>query len=144
MQLRIKNNKSPEEVERVSEKLQSMRAGEYLVIIEKCFPSRSLDQNAYYWAVPVKIIAEYIGDDSREADRIIKSEILQDRILLPNGKIVEVVGEHKNLSTAEFTNFIDRVRVWATNELNVHIPAPNEISDELLEEIDRKYNSMFY
>lgn len=144
MEFFLSDNKSATEWEKITSRIMKMKAGEYRITAEKIFPARSLDQNAYWWAVPVKIVAEHIGEDAKTADRLLRAACLSETILLPNGKAMEVIGEHKNLTTAEFTKLIDRARIWCKNELNIHIPAPNEIDDKALMEIDTRYNAMFY
>lgn len=144
MELHLKNNKDEADVAAILKRITKMKSGEYLLTVTKVFPARSLDQNAYYWAVPVKVIAEYIGDDEKAADRLIRAACLSETILLPNGSAMQIVGEHKSLTTAEFARFIDRVRVWAKNDHDVPIPAPNEVSDKELIEISERYNSLFY
>ena len=43
------------------------------------------------------------------------------------GKFIPVVGSTTRMDTIEFTDYIERVRQWAGEELNIQIPEPDKI-----------------
>jgi hypothetical protein len=86
---------------------------------------RSLDQNAYWWAVPVRLIAEYCGYDPEQMHYALLGE-WQGYVDGPVGPPVPRCSSSSKLTTAEFTELIDWVQRWAAEELDVQIPSPGE------------------
>ena len=86
---------------------------------------RSLDQNAYWWAVPVAIIAEYCGYEPEQMHYALLGEWrgYDDG---PVGPPVPRVSSSSKLTTAEFTELIEWVQRWAATELDLQIPSPGE------------------
>ena len=85
---------------------------------------RSLDQNAYWWSVPVAILADHCGYEPDQMHYVLLGE-WRGYVDGSLGKVPRCTSSSK-LSTAEFTELIEWVQRWAAMELNVQIPAPNE------------------
>ncbi len=87
-------------------------------------PQRSLDQNAYWWAVPVAILSEHTGYEPEQMHYVLLGEWrgYEDG---PRGHKVPRCCSSSKLTTAEFTELIEWVQRWAA-ELDCQIPAPNE------------------
>jgi hypothetical protein len=84
------------------------------------------------WAIVYKYIADYTGHSTEEIHSACKQMFLpKDHLLM--GKDVEVVipKSTKNLSTVELEEYLMRVRVWASTELSLSIPLPNQPNDLL-------------
>ena len=86
---------------------------------------RSRDQNAYWWAVPVAILAEHCGYEPEQMHYAILGQWRGYIEGLGGQQIPRCVSSSK-LNTAEFTELIEWVQRWAAMELDVQIPAPNE------------------
>jgi hypothetical protein len=92
---------------------------------------RSSNQNQYYWGVVVAMIGEHIGESNPETVH----EILK---VAHNFEIRSVmVGHHLRvplsttaLSTADFEAYLERIRRWASEFLELYIPTPNEVPHE--------------
>lgn len=91
---------------------------------------RSLNQNAYYWAVVVPMVGQAMGETDIEAiHEVLKHE---------HNYYLSKVGEHEiriplstaDLNTADFEAYLERVRRWASEFFNLYIPLPNEVADE--------------
>jgi hypothetical protein len=82
---------------------------------------RSGAQNRYYWAVVVPLIADHCGYDHQEMHEALKFRYLQTH----EGPMPRVRST-ADLSTAEFTEYIDAVRRLAA-EMGCVIPGPGEI-----------------
>ena len=85
---------------------------------------RSNEQNAYYWGVVLKTIADYAGYRGEQEITGIHEE-LKRMFLQKIGKL-NIVKSTSSLNTAEFTDYIENIRLWAAQELGVYIPDPNE------------------
>ena len=93
---------------------------------------RSVEQNAYLHAVPLKLIAEHTGysiDELKdyllmEAFGTIEKDVMGTQIVRPAKR-------SSDLNTKEFSWFIEWIAAWAMNTLGLLIPMPNEtITDQ--------------
>ena len=101
--------------------------GEYWITVERKKAKRSLDQNAYWWAVPVKILAEHCGYTENQMHYALLGECFGYTSGL-NGRPMPVKPSSSDLSVEEFTHLIDWCLTWAAAELGVIIPNPNEVA----------------
>jgi hypothetical protein len=85
---------------------------------------RSDRQNAYYWSVIVGMLAEFCGYDQDAMHEALKWKFLR----LEADSPLPTVRSTASLSTHEFEEYVERVRLWAGADLGVNIPLPNEVS----------------
>jgi hypothetical protein len=99
-------------------------AGEVDITIAKHRKSRSERENRYYWGVVIPILQMHIGEENKE----VVHEWVQIAVghvqMMPVG--IQVPFGTKNLTTEEFEAYATKVRMWASKELGVYIPLPNE------------------
>ena len=86
---------------------------------------RTLNQNRYWWAVPVKILAEECGYTPSQMHYALLGECF-GYTEGPSGKPVPVRPSSSELNVGEFQKLIDWVLDWAPAELNCVIPAPTD------------------
>lgn len=94
---------------------------------------RSNNQNRYYWGVVVNELSEHTGFTPDEVHEILKHKFLWKVLFVKakSGTDKVLVGKSTaQLTTAEFENFMRDVRQWASIELGVWIPEPNEAPTE--------------
>lgn len=91
---------------------------------------RSLDQNAYWWAVPVAILAEHCGYEPEQMHYALLGEWRGYEPGL-NGIPMPRCASSSKLTTGEFTELIDWVQRWAATELDCQIPAPSEWASQV-------------
>jgi hypothetical protein len=87
---------------------------------------RSTNQNKYYHAIVVGMIADETGHDPEEIHEILKAKFLPRQFTVFNGEEVELDKSTTRLSTQEFEEFLDRIRAFAAQELCLLIPLPHE------------------
>ena len=80
---------------------------------------RSNNQNRYYWGIVVDIIGKELGYTADETHEALKMKFLLDR----RGKI-PTVRSTTVLTTKEFEDYLEDVRMWASKFLNISIPNP--------------------
>lgn len=97
--------------------------GEYITTISKRKKTRSLNENKYYHAVVVKLIADYCGYSPEECHEALKWHFL--RVYSDKKHVPPTVKSTTELSTSEFELFCSEVRMWASKELGLFIPEPN-------------------
>lgn len=103
--------------------------GDVVVVVRPAQRARSLAALAYYWGVVVEHIADHTGHTPDEVHELMKTILLPKHLVVAdgNGEIVEdrvVGGSITALSSAEFAAYVDRVREYAAEHLDVVIPDP--------------------
>lgn len=87
---------------------------------------RSENENRYYHAVPVKILAEHFGEFPKAMHHNLAWMFLKVQDL-PYPKRRSTT----TLTPAEFEDYTEKIRVWALTEHKIRIPLPNEFDLEL-------------
>jgi hypothetical protein len=98
----------------------------FVVEIQRAKENRTLPQNKYYWGVVVKIIAQHTGYTSEETHQVLAAMFLSYE---SNGRTF--VRSTTKLNTVEFSDYSERCRTWAQTEMDVYIPLPNEITQDM-------------
>lgn len=104
----------------------------------KRFQKRRTDpQNDYYWGVIVLLAGQAMGYEPKiSQDKDAVHEILKwncnfEMRIVGRGadrKEMQAPRSTADLSTAEFEAYCERCRNWASVELNLYIPLPNEVA----------------
>jgi len=106
------------------------------VTVEKVKHPRSNQQNRYLWGVCYKLIADYTGADVEEVHEGMKWKFAKKHISYSvpithainlNATVLETVRSTADMDTILFTEYIEKVRRWAAEELRINIPDPNEV-----------------
>ncbi len=106
----------------------STLAGQPLeVIIRKRRTQRTIDQNAYWWAVPVRLLADHCGYSDDQMHYALLGECFGYTVG-PTGKHVPNKPASSKLTVDEFTRLIEWVLVWGPTEMGVEIPAPESVA----------------
>jgi hypothetical protein len=104
--------------------LHSLEGKRVTVTVEKEKRKRSNQQNKYYWGVVLQLIAEHTGEDPENIHEALKAHFAPKHVV---GNIV-IPSATRYLDTIDFSLFIEKVRRWAAEELNINIPDPNEVT----------------
>lgn len=114
------------------QQIAQLREGwEVEVAVTRRRATRSLPQNAYYWGVVVELIAEHTGYTPDEIHDICKAMFIPKRLAVQDGN-GEIVGEYviggstRTLNKVQFGEYVEAIRRWAADTLDVVIPDPNE------------------
>lgn len=103
------------------------KEGKYVqVVVGDIEKGRSSQQNRYYFGVVLKLISDYTGDNVNDLHEYFKEQYAPK-------KMTKVLNEKKErpmstteMSTVEFNEYIERIRAFAAQELQVVIPDPGE------------------
>ncbi len=95
------------------------------VTVRKWQDKRSLDQNAYWWAVPVKILAAECGYTASQMHYALLGECF-GYFTGPTGKPVPVKPSSSELTVGDFSKLIEWVLAFGPTELGIMIPAPDD------------------
>lgn len=95
-----------------------------MVTAEKMRKHRTDDQNRYYRGVVLKMVADHSGYCGQEELEALHYEMR--RRFLPNRGRLNIPVSTTALDTVEMTEYIENIRRWAAEELQLYIPDPNE------------------
>ena len=82
------------------------------IIVRKWRARRSLNQNAYFHGVVLKMLQEVTGYAGAEGMDELK-DILEDKFLRVPTKLGYRTRESEDLNTKEFEDFLEEIRLWA-------------------------------
>jgi hypothetical protein len=93
---------------------------------------RSLNQNAYYWAVVVPLIADAMGEDDAETTHeVLKYECNYEMRAIGKGgerREIRYPLSTADLDTLAFEAYCERCRRFAAEFFSIYIPLPNEVA----------------
>lgn len=104
--------------------LRTFQDGEAELIVQRKRNPRSLDQNAYWHAIPVNLMADEWGVSHDQAHYLLLGE-WKGYIDGPLGRL-PICASSSKLTRDEFSELITWVLDYGPAEWNVYIPAPSE------------------
>ncbi len=109
--------------------LTSLFPGEYELIVRKPKKVRSSRANRYYWGVVLKLIAEHTGEDMEDLHNHFSFKHLGY-----SGKSGKLVSRRSTamLSKEEFTEYMDKVMLWAMQYLEITFPDPEAVDYQFI------------
>lgn len=100
------------------------------VTIERETNRRTLSQNALMWAWiddVVEHVIEHTGHDKDEIHDFFKAKFLPTRLIRIENEIQRATGSTKSLTTKEMTDYMNKIYAWATTELGLFLPVPEDL-----------------
>lgn len=109
-------------------KLRSLEGKYARVSIRQEGKVRSLNQNAYLWGVVYSMISAESGHTTEEVHEYMKATFLPRHFIrLGDSRKEQQIGKSTTtLTTTEFEEYLQRIRAFAAQELNLVIPLPHE------------------
>ena len=111
----------------IKEHMQNLPDGEYEIAIQrvpKHEVCRSTKQNAYYWGVVLGEITEPTGHTAEELHEAFKAEFLT----IDKMHGLRIIGSTTDITTMAFEDYLRKIRDFASSNLGVYIPKPNEVN----------------
>ncbi len=96
------------------------------LVLRKRKSKRSLDQSAYWWAVPVRMIAMETGEDPDAVHYALLGACWGWKPSEALRREIPVVSSSRKLTVDEFSHLIEWVGPFAMEVFGVSIPLPNE------------------
>ena len=93
---------------------------------------RSNEFNNYYWAIVVAMISERLRELGHDIDKDLTHEFLKGRFLYSEltdpgtGEVMKIPKKTSELATGEFMEYLEHVKQFAAETLDLYIPDPNE------------------
>jgi hypothetical protein len=116
---------------RLQQDLKAFSGSSVEIIIRKK-NRRSNQQSRYYWGVVVKEVQLALIDLGNPFDPETVHEFLKDKfnkkeIVGPGGEVLDYFGSSTaTLNAGEFSEYVERIAMWASEMLGITIPAPNQ------------------
>jgi len=107
--------------------LKQYEGKEAFLVIKPYKDSRSDNQNRYYWGVVIKLLCDEIGYLPEEMHEILKQKFLSTRTVKIGNEEYSISDSSSTLNTTEFEDYLSKVRTWASQDLELLIPLPNDI-----------------
>lgn len=118
----------PEQVNETRWRLSRWKGRKVTVKVTPYRKRRSLSQNAWYWGVIVPYVQGHLNEGRTiqlSEDQV--HEVLKSAFI---GQEQTPLGwapcESKGLTTAQFSDYCEKIRAHASSEWELHIPGPNE------------------
>lgn len=106
-------------------KFLSSHPGETFIFHVK--KNRTNQQNNYYWLI-LTMIGNEIGMTKEDVADIMKFKFLLTEIVNEQtGEVFQRLKSTRELSKPEMADFIDKIIMFASTELGIRIPEPNEL-----------------
>lgn len=102
--------------------ISKCKPGRYVMTIEKDHPTRSGQENRYYWGLILKTIGDELGYTPEECHAIFGEMFLSYE---KNGR--QFVRTTTKLKTVEFEEYLEKIRRFAAMDLHINLPLPNEV-----------------
>jgi hypothetical protein len=146
IKLKEKVQIDPERLElldRLYDKIEELKEGEYNLYILDQKPNRSLQQNRYYFGVVLRTLSEHTGESVENLHEVLKFKFNPKVISFSGMEETKVGGSTKDMTTEVFMEYIDKIRQWALDMLDFYIPLPQEVtgqdySDLYIQAVDLK------
>lgn len=113
--------------------LTELPKGRYRLLIEKYRRKKSNPQLGYLFACIYPFVLKGLNDlgweftDLDQVDAECKKRFASQPILnRDTGEIMEIPALKRDMTTTEFATYVNAIRDWASEYLNVYIPEPGE------------------
>jgi len=92
--------------------------------------TRSQQQNSYYWGVVVQMLSDHTGYTPDEMHAYLKTKFIPKRLAVnaSNGIICDelvIGGSTRTMSTIQFGEYMESIRQWAAETVDLYIPDPD-------------------
>lgn len=120
----------------LDKELIGLPKGRYRIIVEKYRKKKSNPQLGYLYACIYPFVLKGLNDLGWEftsldqVDVECKKRFASQEILNRHtGEIMEIPALKRDMTTTEFATYVNAIRDWASEYLNVYIPEPGEQTD---------------
>lgn len=128
-----KANDSPPKIDFLLERLRSLPDGDYSITIAPNRRMRSTQQNAYLWGVVYPAVLFGLQDagweiiDEEQVHEYCKQAFATREVINKDtGEVLSLPSSTARMQTAEFNVYVDKIKAFALEYLNITIPEPNE------------------
>lgn len=117
----------------LNEMLDSLPLGDYVITITPNRKTRSTQQNAYLWGIVYPAVLFGLQDagweiiDEEQVHEYCKQAFAAREVINKDtGEVLSLPSSTASMQTAEFNAYVDKIKAFALEYLNITIPEPNE------------------
>ena len=117
----------------LNETLDSLPLGDYVITITPNRKTRSNQQNAYLWGIVYPSVLFGLQDagweiiDEEQVHEYCKQAFAAREVINKDtGEVLSLPSSTARMQTAEFNVYVDKIKAFALEYLNITIPEPNE------------------
>ena len=117
----------------LNETLERLPIGEYTITITPNRKTRSNQQNAYLWGIVYPAVLFGLQDagweiiDEEQVHEYCKQAFAAREVINKDtGEVLSLPSSTARMQTAEFNVYVDKIKAFALEYLNITIPEPNE------------------
>ena len=117
----------------LNETLDSLPIGDYVITITPNRRTRSNQQNAYLWGIVYPAVLFGLQDagweiiDEEQVHEYCKQAFAAREVINKDtGEVLSLPNSTARMQTAEFNVYVDKIKAFALEYLNITIPEPNE------------------
>lgn len=103
--------------------VKSLKDGRYTVTVKRWRPTRTNQQNKYYWGVVIQMISDETGQDKDGIHDGLRAKFLTT----DQDKPLQIIRSTTSLNTKEMMEYIDKIVLWAAEFLGIVIPLPDYV-----------------
>lgn len=105
--------------------------GRQIVLEVRQSRKRSNQQNRYYWGAMLPIVQQGMKElgvivSIEQTHELLKFRFLKSEYVTNDGEIIQTIRSTTELSPPEFNDYIEYIKQWSAEYLNIVIPDPNE------------------
>lgn len=124
MRFVIQDNKSREAILTYIQKLNEKKRYEVLISLKK--EKRTIPQNRLYWLY-LSCISDETGMDKDDLHVHFKRKFLQKEEIVIGNEVVMSTYSTTELTTKQFTDYINQIVAFASSELGIVLPDPADL-----------------
>jgi hypothetical protein len=130
---KVVNGKLETNRDLLSDVIKNLEGKDIIITIEKKKKKRSNPQNSYYWGIVLPMmqtgfynnLGEHVG--IQEAHEFLKGRFLFREVVNQElGEVIKLSKSTTELSTIQFEEYLDKIREFGLEFLNITIPLPND------------------
>ena len=117
----------------LDQELSELPEGRYRLTVEKYRKNKSNAQLGYLFAMVYPFVLKALNDAGWEitsldqVDALCKDKFAATEIInRDSGEVIEIPGLKRDMTTVEFMTFVNAIRDWSSEYLNVYIPEPGQ------------------
>ena len=117
----------------LDETINNLPLGDYVITITPNRKTRSNQQNAYLWGIVYPAVLFGLQDagweitDEEQVHEYCKQAFAAREVINKDtGEVISLPNSTARMQTAEFNVYVDKIKAFALEYLNITIPEPNE------------------
>lgn len=94
---------------------------------------RSSPQNRYYWGIVIKEITLRLRElghtwmNDEETHQLMKLKFNYEQLISEHGEVLELPKSTTSLTKTQFAEYVEKIRMWAADFLDIDIPDPGKV-----------------